>query len=192
MEQGRWAQSRRPICLAYNGLAHKSMSNLPISALVATGLALVAPLALAPASAAVVGKDAAVCNEGKPSLHVRVHGFKQAAGSVRVVLYSSDGYLQKGGSLRKVRVPVESLDPLNVCIAVPGPGTYAVAVHHDVDNDKQKDRTDGGGFSRNPSLSITSLRPRFQATAVKVDSGPRVVPVQLQYLQGLRIGPVKG
>ncbi|WP_205479261.1 DUF2141 domain-containing protein [Sphingomonas arenae] len=168
------------------------MSKLPFLALAATGLALPALLALAPVSAAVVGKDAAACNGGKPSLHVQVRGFKQAAGTVRVVLYGPDGYLQKGGSLRKVRVPVQSRDALDVCIAVPAPGTYAVAVHHDVDGDKQKDRTDGGGFSRNPRLSLTSLRPRFQATAVSVGSGPRVVPVQLQYLQGLRIGPVKG
>jgi uncharacterized protein (DUF2141 family) len=87
-------------------------------------------------------------------------------------------------------VPVRSTGPLDVCIAVPTPGRYAVAVHHDINGNGDKDGSDGGGYSGNPRLSITNLRPSFSRTAVTVGSAPRPVVVVLQYRQGLSIRPV--
>jgi uncharacterized protein (DUF2141 family) len=49
-------------------------------------------LALAsPAAAGVVGADARVCQAGKPSMLVRVQGFKKASGTVKVALYAAEG-----------------------------------------------------------------------------------------------------
>lgn len=156
--------------------------------------ALALPLALSgtAADAAVVGSDAAACQAGKPSVQVRVSGFKRAGGTVRVVLYDRDGWLKKGGSLRKVRVPVKSGGPVDVCIAVPKPGQYAVAVHHDLNGNRDKDLSDGGGFSRNPKIGLLSNRPKYAQTWFEVGAGPKVVPVTLMYLNGLRVGPVRG
>src|SRR3712207_8878754 len=82
-------------------------------------------------------------------------------------------------SLRKVRVPVESLDPLNVCIAVPGPGTYAVAVHPGGENDKQKDRTDGGRKSK-PLDSCHGISRRFLLEKkIKIDPSPSIPSIRL-------------
>lgn len=154
-------------------------------------LAAAASLGLAaPAASAVVGKDAAVCQSGRPAVQVRVSGFKQASGNVRVTLYDARGYLKKKASLRKVRVPVSARGPVDVCIAVPRPGRYAVAVQHDTNGNKDLDRADGGGFSRNPGLSLIG-RPSFGATSFEVGTRPRVIPVTLQYLKGLRIAPVE-
>ena len=148
--------------------------------------AAVAALAT-PASAAVVGRDAAACLAGKPSVHVHLSGFKRASGTVKLALYDNDGYLEKGRKLRKIKVPVTGARSLDVCIAVPKPGLYAVAVHHDLNGNGDRDASDGGGYSRNPRLSITNLKPSFRKTAIEVGSAPRRVGIQLQYLRGLSI-----
>ena len=149
-------------------------------------------LALAPsqAPAAPVGSDAAACRAGQPSMLVRVSGFKRASGTVKIALYEADGYLAKGGKLRKVVVPVRSKAAMDVCIAVPRAGRYAVAVHHDLNGNGDKDGSDGAGFSGNPRLSITALKPPFGRTAVEVGIAPRRVAVVLQYRKGLSVGPV--
>ena len=118
-------------------------------------------------------------------MQIRLSGFKRASGSVKLALYDHDGYLEKGRKVRKVKVPVTSSSPLDVCIAVPAPGRYAVAVHHDLNGNGDRDANDGGGFSRNPRLSITNLKPSFRKTAIEVGAAPRRVAIQLQYLHGL-------
>lgn len=160
-----------------------------------TRLLLVAPLLAALATAAparVVGSDAQACLTGKPSMLVRVNGLKRPSGTVKVAVYAAHGYLAKGGKLRKVVVPVRSTAPIDVCIAVPNAGRYAVAVHHDVNGNGDKDPNDGGGYSGNPRLSITNLKPPFGKTAVRVGAAPRQVTVMLQYRNGLLIRPVNG
>jgi hypothetical protein len=59
----------------------------------------------------------------------------------------------------------------------------------DGDNDKG-DWSDGGGFSRNPKLSLLKLKPSFNQVAVPVGNGVKSVNVVLNYRQGLSIGPV--
>jgi uncharacterized protein (DUF2141 family) len=148
----------------------------------------VAALALsAPASAVVVGRDAPACAAGGPAVQVHVSGFKRASGTLKLALYDQDGYLEKGRKLRKVKVPVTSSSPLDICIAVPRPGVYAVAVHHDLNSNGDKDASDGGGYSNNPHLTITNLRPSFNKTAIQVGGQPRHVGVRLQYLRGLSL-----
>ena len=155
-------------------------------ALAATGIA-------APATAAVVGSDAGVCAAGKPALLVRVLGLKRASGTLKLSLYASNPatYLKKAGRLRRIKVPVVSRGPVDVCVAVPGPGRYAVAVHHDVNANGDKDRHDGGGYSNNPRVSLTRLRPPFAATAVAVGRTPARTDVRLLYVHGLTVGPAK-
>lgn len=142
--------------------------------------------------AALVGHDAPVCAAGQPSVEVHVVGFKQATGTLGVSLYSSENYLKHHGKLRKIEVPVRLGGPIDVCIAVPKPGRYAVAVHHDLNGNDKKDRSDGGGYSRNPRLSIFNLKPGFNSTGFNVGNGPARVSVQLLYANGLMIGPARG
>src|SRR3954471_16012089 len=100
----------------------------------------------APAAAAL-GSDAAACSEGRPSVLVNITGFKVRAGRVRVQLYGNDpnSFLAKGAKLRRIDVPVTAAGPMNVCVAVPRPGTYAIAVRHDVNGDNSRgDWSDGG------------------------------------------------
>ena len=148
----------------------------------------------AQSSSAIVGADAPACEAGKPALLVRVIGLKQASGTLKLALYGSDQsvYLKKQGRLRRIKVPVSSRAPVNVCIAVPKPGRYAVAIHHDLNANGNKDISDGAGYSNNPKLSLTNLKPAFTRTSVEVGSTPRKVSVVMQYRRGLSVGPVNG
>ena len=162
-------------------------SRFPLIAVAAT-----AALGLgAPASAAVLGADAPACVAGKPSLIVRVSGFKQPSGTLKLSLYGNNPsvYLKKQGRLRRVKLPVSSRGPMDVCIAVPRPGRYTVAVHHDLNANGDKDRQDGGGYSNNPRVSIANLRPSFARTAVAVGNAPARITVRLLYVRGLTVGP---
>ena len=158
-------------------------------------LLLIASLLAVSATAAparVIGSDAQACLSGKPSMLVRVSVFKRGTGTVKVAVYAAGGYLARRGKLGKVEVPVSSTAPVDICIAVPKAGQYAVAVHHDLNGNGNKDGSDGGGYSGNPKLSITNLKPSFGRTAVQVGTAPRQVTVMLMYRRGLSIAPVRG
>jgi uncharacterized protein (DUF2141 family) len=147
----------------------------------------------APAQAAL-GPDAAACSSGsgRPALLVSVNGFSQRSGRLRVQIYDNpQTFLAKGAKLKRIDVPVTPGGAMNVCVAVPRPGNYAVAVRHDVDGDNARgDWSDGGGFSNNPSISLFHLKPSYQQTAIPVGNGVKPVRVVLNYRHGLSIGPV--
>lgn len=153
-------------------------------------------LALQPAAApaAPVGSDAAACapRGGRTAILVHVAGFRERSGTVRVALYGSDQtrFLARGGALRRLDVPVSRSGTMQVCIAVPQPGRYAVAVRHDENANGETDWNDGGGFSRNPTVSLASPRPAFDAVAIDVRRGVQPVHVTLNYRTGFTISPV--
>ncbi|HEY1604703.1 MAG TPA: DUF2141 domain-containing protein [Allosphingosinicella sp.] len=144
------------------------------------------------AAAAALGPDAPVCNGGRPAVLVSVNGFKARTGNLRVQLYGPDpkAFLAHGGRLRRIDVPVTAAGPMSVCVAVPHPGTYAIAVRHDVNGDDARhDWTDGGGFSNNPHLSLLHLKPSLGEAAIGVGGGVKAIGVTLLYRHGFSIGP---
>jgi uncharacterized protein (DUF2141 family) len=147
----------------------------------------------APAFAAL-GPDAAACSPGsnRPALLVSVNGFKNRGGYVRVQLYGDNPqeFLAKNKRLRRIELPVTNGGPMDVCVAVPKAGTYAVFVRHDADGNKKAGWSDGGGFSNNPKLSLMKLKPSLRATAVNVGSGVKPIRVVLNYRHGLSVGPI--
>jgi uncharacterized protein (DUF2141 family) len=148
----------------------------------------------APALAAL-GPDAPSCAAGRPAILVSVDGFKARSGNLRVQVYGDDpgAFLAKSGRLRRIDIAVTKAGAMAVCVAVPRPGTYAVAVRHDVNGDnKSHDWSDGGGFSNNPSLSFFHLKPSFRETAIRVGEGVKPVSVILLYRRGLSIGRERG
>lgn len=163
------------------------MLRLMIS-IAAGAVALVAP---AGAAVAALGPDAGACSTGKPSVLVRVSGFKAQKGKVRVQLYGSnpDDFLAKGKKLRRIDLPVTS-STMPVCVAVPKAGRYAIAVRHDADGNGKSGWNDGGGFSRNPKISLTDLKPSYGEVAIPVGNGVKPINVVLNYRKGLSIGPV--
>jgi uncharacterized protein (DUF2141 family) len=162
--------------------------SLPVAA---AALALAVPAAPALAS---LGPDAARCRSGsgQPALLVEVAGFKNRKGEVRVQVYGANpaDFLAKGKRLRRIDLKVAPAGAMEVCVAVPRPGTYAVAVRHDADGNGRSGWNDGGGFSNNPRLSLTNLKPRHRQVAVAVGNGVKPVSVVLNYRHGLSIRPV--
>ncbi len=152
---------------------------LPLSALFLASLP-------ASATAAMVG-DVAACAARQSAILVRVSGFKEVRGTVRVRLYEESGWLKRGRSLSRIRAPVTG-SSLEICVKVPAAGRYAVALHHDLNGNRDRDQSDGAGFSRNPRLSLAG-RPSFASTSVMVGRGVTPVGIQMMYLRGLTIGP---
>lgn len=162
----------------------------------AVGLAIIA---VAPgAASAAIGPFAATCNSGASSIIARVNGFKARSGTVRVQLYESNRatFLEKRKWLRRVDVRATPSGAMDICVPVPRQGTYAISVRHDLNGNGKSDRPDGAGFSGNPKLSITDLlfkrKPSLARVSFAVNGVPRVVPVVLNYAQGLQFKPIAG
>ncbi|MFN3945062.1 MAG: DUF2141 domain-containing protein [Allosphingosinicella sp.] len=150
--------------------------------------------AAAPAAAqAPIGPDAAACRGGGPAILVNVRGFKNATGTVRVQLHGDNAatWLERGKYMKRIELPVPANGVMPVCVRVPGPGRYAIAVRHDMDGDGKMTANDGGGFSRNPRLSVSSLRPRYQDVSFQVGEGVQSIDVVMNYRYGLTIRPVR-
>lgn len=139
---------------------------------------------------ATAAQAAGNCAAGQPSVVVHVAGFKRATGEVKLSLYGSDSsrWLVKRGRISKIKLPVTG-KAMDVCIPVPAPGRYAVAVHHDFNDNGSRDRQDGGGYSRNPPVSLLNPKPAFARAAFAVGNGPARVGVTLLYIKGLGVGP---
>lgn len=156
-------------------------------------IAALASLCAAPATAQL-GPDAAICRSGdRPAILVIVEGFAQRTGNVRVALYGDDpaAFLQRGRTLRKIDLPVSPSGPMRICVAVPRTGRYAVAVRHDMDGNRRSGWNDGGGFSRNPRLSLMNLRPRYENVAINVGPGALPITIIINYRYGLSIRPAR-
>lgn len=119
-------------------------------------------------------------NAEGPAALVTVRGLKSAAGFVRVQSYRATkaDWLAKGRWLSRIEVPVKA-STMQICVPVSQPGTYGIAVRHDVNGNGKTDiRRDGGGMSNNPKISIFNLgKPSVDKVAVRV--GPGVTPIQI-------------
>lgn len=163
--------------------------------LAAAMVALTAASAAAPAHAQeILGPDAAACRAGAPgpAALVRVYGFKDRGGMLRVQLYGNnpDDFLAKGKKLKRIEVPVVATGDMNICVDLPSYGEYAIAVRHDRDGNRKSGWSDGGGFSGNPKLSLANLKPDFEDASFAARQGVAVVDVVMNYRSGLSIKPV--
>jgi uncharacterized protein (DUF2141 family) len=162
--------------------------------LFASLIASAAPLA--PAGAVVLGPHAQECSAGKPAMLVRVQGLKTRTGIIRVQSYGGDpaSYFEKHAYLERVEVRTPRAGPVDVCMPVPRPGTYAISVRHDANGNGDTDiRQDGGGFSGNPSISLFDAMFKRKPSPVQVQvrvNGLTNVPVTLNYVRGTSVGPV--
>jgi len=143
---------------------------------IATGL-----LSSAPAMARGGGPDAAACAPGAAgsALRVRVHGFEERDGSVRVSTYRATEaeWLVRGKYVRRIDIPVPASGDLEVCVALPGTGRYAVGVLHDRNSDgKLNPFRDGFGVSNNPRLGLS--KPKVERVAFAAGAG--VTPIAIK------------
>ena len=146
--------------------------------------ALAVMLAAAPAAQAdeegVCGPDTAT------RLDVTVTGVRSGDGNVTITLYGDDpdDFLAKGTKIMRHRVPAVAGETVD-CLAMPGPGTYAIAIYHDEDGDRDFDRnliglpTEGYGVSNNPDLGF--LLPEFDEVKFDVEEGENAMSIRMNY-----------
>lgn len=163
------------------------------------GLSLVvAPTFAAPAAATILGPDAAACARGdSPAILINVVGFKNRAGTVRARTFggSPSTWFDKRYLLKRTLADVPSSGPVAICMPVPGPGTYAVDIRHDIDGTGKTDKSDGAGASGNPQVSLFDVlfkrKPPADKVAVHVGGGVTSITVVLKYLSGGSVKPVQ-
>ncbi len=126
--------------------------------------------------------------EGTPTatrLQVTVTGVRSAEGLVTVTLYPDDSrrFLVSKGKIGLVRVKAES--PVSrVCLALPGPGHYAVVAYHDVNANRKFNRTAIGlpaedyGVSNDPP-TVLGL-PSFSKVRFPTRTGDNAITIRLR------------
>jgi uncharacterized protein (DUF2141 family) len=161
-------------------------------AVAATLVAVASPAA----AQAALGPQAAACEKNDSAVLVHVDGFRARTGTLRVQLYVADSrtFLEKRQYLERIEIPVTRSGAMNVCVAVPRPGNYALYVRHDVNGSGKSDKSDGGGFSGNPKVSLSDLifkrKPPLSQTQFSVGGNTREISVVLNYVQGLSFKPI--
>ena len=66
----------------------------------------------------------------------------------------------------------------------PGPGTYGIAIRHDVNGNDETDLTqDGGGMSNNPSINIFNLgKPSYTKVAFRLGQEVKAMTIRMRYM----------
>jgi uncharacterized protein (DUF2141 family) len=172
----------------------------PLLGLALTGAAL--PDGYLPSSADL-GKAEAQCRpaETGPAVLVLVTGLKDRQGRLKAELYpaNDDDFLaddnvliMAGKTFRRVEVPVPPSGPVQLCLRIPGPGSYALSLLHDRDSNRKFGlSSDGIGFSNNPRLGLS--KPRADAVRFGAGPGLTTVTIRMNYRRGLfSFGPIKG
>ena len=123
---------------------------------------------------------------GTSKLTVQVSGVRSARGEVAITVYPDDRrrFLARGGKLARVRGTASA--SVRTCFWLPQTN-YAVAIYHDVNGDRDFNRTllglpaEGFGFSNNPETKV-GLPPLSQ-TRFKLSSGEGSISIQMRYLR---------
>ncbi|HYD23199.1 MAG TPA: DUF2141 domain-containing protein [Croceibacterium sp.] len=157
------------------------------SALALAGLA--AALAQATPAAAQynreISHDPAKCRGNGPAVRISVTGVKRSSGKLRVQLYraTKQDWLETGRWLNRMELPARA-GTMSVCMPVPAPGTYGIAIRHDVNGNNETDLTqDGGGASNNPSFNIFNLgKPSHSKVGFAVGQEVKAITIRLHYL----------
>jgi len=150
-----------------------------------------------------LGKAEGRCraNEPGPALLVRIDGLKDHQGNLKLEVYPANDrdFLQddnilinEGKVFRRVEQPVGGDNPVQLCVRIPGPGTYAVSVLHDRDGNRKFGLSvDGVGFSGNPRLGLS--KPKAAKSSVVVTgNGLSRITVVMNYRTGLMsFGPLR-
>ncbi len=151
------------------------------------------------ARAAVLGPDAARCASGAgPALLVRVTGFKNRSGTVRVRAFpgaTPSAWFDRKRALKRHLVTLPDTGVVDVCVAVARPGPYVIDVRHDVNGNGDSDRADGAGVSGNPNVSVFDFfvgkKPPASVVVISAGAGITMVPITMKYIQGGAFRPVK-
>ena len=148
-------------------------------------LALSVVLALGGGAARAQAPGACVGEPTGVKLNVIIEGIRDDRGLMTATLYGSDPgkFLQRDGELRVWREPAHAPSQ-ELCVYLPGPGTYSVAIYHDANSNHHFDRgflgpLEGYGFTRNPHLILGP--PPLERTTFAAGEGETTVRIDMRY-----------
>jgi uncharacterized protein (DUF2141 family) len=145
------------------------------------------------AAAAAAASPAAAENEqcnGEPTrINVAIEGLRSAKGDIVVEIYPDDAkrFLVRKAQVNSIHVKLKARSA-TVCLSVPKPGAYAVAVYHDENGDGEFNRTilglptEGFGLSNNPPVHLSA--PSFPSVRFEAGEGETTVTIHMRYLLG--------
>ena len=117
-------------------------------------------------------------------MRVTITGIKESSGTIRVQSYrgTKEDWLEKGRWINRMEAPARA-GTMTFCMPVPRPGTYGIAVRHDVNGNGETDIfSDGGAMSNNPSINIFNLgKPSYKKTAFNVGHGVETMSIRMRY-----------
>lgn len=127
--------------------------------------------------------DLSQCAPGKgPAVRIAVSGLKSSSGNVFVRTYparSSDWLKSRRYVIRIEATPQQG--NMTVCVPLPAPGDYAIAVQHDANGNRKTDfSTDGAGMSNNPVIKTILGIPRPPSVdKVRFTAGKGITPISI-------------
>ena len=132
-----------------------------------------------------ITNDAAKCAAGAgPAVRVTITDIKESKGTIRVQSYrgTKEDWLEKGKWIYRMEAPAKA-GSMSFCMPLPRPGTFAIAVRHDINGNGSTDIfADGGAMSNNPSINLFNLgKPSYKKTAFEVGSGVESISIRMRY-----------
>lgn len=174
-----------------NSVTKSSLGALGVAALLALGAVAHEVPAFAKASGKSdygnkISNTMRSCAPGSgPAVRVTINGVKSSSGTIRAQVYNGTkaDWLVGGRWLNRIELPAKR-GRMTVCLPVPAPGSYAVAVRHDVNGNGKTDiTTDGGAMSNNPSINIFNLgKPGIDETRFEVGNGVNAIGITMLYM----------
>lgn len=133
-----------------------------------------------------IGNDLGKCSAGAgPAVRINISDVKSSSGKIRVQLYRATkrDWLETGRWLNRIELPARA-GSMTVCMPAPGPGTYGIAIRHDINNNGKTDLTqDGGGMSNNPSINVFNLgKPSYSKVAFSLGDEVKAMAIRMRYL----------
>ena len=120
-----------------------------------------------------------------PAVRVTVTEIKSGTGTMRMQLYRAtrQDWLARGRWIYRIQVPARA-GTMTFCMPVPQPGSYGIAIRHDVNGNGDTDLTqDGGGMSNNPSINVFNLgKPSVDKVAISVGQEVKTISIRMRYL----------
>jgi uncharacterized protein (DUF2141 family) len=120
-------------------------------------------------------------------LSIQTTGVRSSKGEVAFTIYPDDKrrFLAKGGKYARIRVKaVQAVT--KACFWLPQ-GSYALAIYHDSNGDRDFNRTlvglpaEGFGFSNNPETRVGL--PPLSSARFSVGAAEKTLSVQMRYLR---------
>ena len=148
-----------------------------------------------------LGKAEGQCrpDEKGPAFLVTVDGLKDRKGNLKLEVYPDNDkdfleddniLISEGKTFRRVEVPVPPTGTPQLCVRLPGPGTYAVSLLHDRNEDRKFNWTiDGIGFAGNPKLGWG--KPKARKASATAGRGLTPITIVLNYRNGLGVAPLR-